>query len=1000
MNGANSTRFVTSFSDEGCWIQLIDVEEIIPPSTWTSVATPRELLEASHLLSLSRDGRATEGADGVFLPNATIATLGDAQVRALNLPEPVPFILEIRSKGTLRDQSFSFETRWYRQDGRSIAVAPVRGVELSALGNRYIVLDPVFTILRRLREFNDSPPTTLDERMAFWGELRALFYGAGAPEIKADRYLDNLRVYRATRFTLNVETRPDGSIDFDPVLMSVPQAARPSSDDVIEPEILEAPALLPADLTPTFSRRFRSADEVRSQYAVDGGVYVVFSEEARVALSAVRRAQQGTPAERKAFARSPQAHIREALEVGGFSVAPSTEQSGRQLDEIVEDLFTETQQFSERVREIGLWQKPTLPWLAAKAHGWLPPEVIPVTIEGQEYAVHLDELPELVDEMGQAVAVGQESVPYRDQDIPATDEAHSVLAAAQDAATAESAAWLAEESRREGVTKPSGPYSFKGGANDNFETEGYIAKQEARRHGGLELPLLASTLIPHQEVGVAWLQGRWEAGFKGALLADDMGLGKSYQCLAFLSWLKQQMRNGSQPSRPILVVAPTGLIPNWLNEHRRHLRAPGLGRAFVATGDNLKMYRHPDRSKDVNAGAPALRVDELRECEWIITTYETLRDYQYSFGLIPFAAAVFDEAQKIKNPGALVTNVAKHMNVDFFIASTGTPVENRLADLWSITDMIQPGYLGPLRAFSSRYEDETVPYEERLTRIAGLRGMLEAIPGRKPPGMMTRRMKDATLRGLPEKHEHIIARAMPSEQANRYALAIADGRKKLRGPSDKLHAIQALRGLSLHHIQPGSIEDTDYIASSARLAALFDTLDDVRSRGDKALVFLESLEMQKYLAALIMRRYRLDDLPMIISGEVSASKRQERVERFQGDDRFDVMILSPKAGGVGITLTKANHVIHLSRWWNPAVEDQCTDRVYRIGQEKPVHVYYLQAVHPEYGEHSFDIKLHNLLEKKRALSRDLLLPSSFSDGDTSELFDGTVTSVSNDEFGS
>jgi len=177
------------------------------------------------------------------------------------------------------------------------------------------------------------------------------------------------------------------------------------------------------------------------------------------------------------------------------------------------------------------------------------------------------------------------------------------------------------------------------------------------------------------------------------------------------------------------------------------------------------------------------------------------------------------------------------------------------------------------------------------------------------------------------------------------------------------------------------------------MSALFETLDQVRHDGDKALIFLESLEMQKYLAALIKRRYALADLPMIISGEVSGSKRQERVDRFQSDPNFDAMILSPKAGGVGLTLTRANHVIHLSRWWNPAVEDQCTDRVYRIGQDKPVHVYYLQAVHPTISEHSFDVKLHALLDRKRALSRQLLLPSSFADGDASELYNETVGSV-------
>lgn len=169
----------------------------------------------------------------------------------------------------------------------------------------------------------------------------------------------------------------------------------------------------------------------------------------------------------------------------------------------------------------------------------------------------------------------------------------------------------------------------------------------------------------------------------------------------------------------------------------------------------------------------------------------------------------------------------------------------------------------------------------------------------------------------------------------------------------------------------------DYIGWSARLGQTISLLDTIKGRREKALVFLESLDLQAVLAVKLKERYRLDRLPYVINGSVPGAMRQKYVQAFQDEQgEFDVMILSPKAGGVGLTLTSANHVIHLSRWWNPAVEDQCTDRIYRIGQEKEVHVYYPLAIHgqPHLRDYSFDLKLHELLERKRSMSREVLLP--------------------------
>jgi hypothetical protein len=200
-----------------------------------------------------------------------------------------------------------------------------------------------------------------------------------------------------------------------------------------------------------------------------------------------------------------------------------------------------------------------------------------------------------------------------------------------------------------------------------------------------------------------------------------------------------------------------------------------------------------------------------------------------------------------------------------------------------------------------------------------------------------------------------------------------------------LAVVQQLREISLHPMQPGEAQPVEYISASSRFLSLFTILDDVKSKDEKALIFVDRNLVEAYLARLIQTRYSLNRLPSIINGEVAGAKRQSFVDAFQSRSGFDVMILSPKAGGVGLTLTAANHVIHLSRWWNPAVEDQSTDRAYRIGQRKPVHVYYLQATLDDRPSHSFDERLHGLLVKKRALSRDLLWPFQTDEDDATAL---------------
>ena len=420
---------------------------------------------------------------------------------------------------------------------------------------------------------------------------------------------------------------------------------------------------------------------------------------------------------------------------------------------------------------------------------------------------------------------------------------------------------------------------------------------------------------------------------------------------------------------PILIVAPTGLLANWEKEHKLHLHEPVLGELCRAYGRHLRILKTAS-SRDIDRGAPALDHRRIQQANWVLTTYETLRDHHMSFAAIPFACVVFDEMQKVKSPTSLLTRAAKTVNANFTLGLTGTPIENQLADLWCIMDIIDAGCLSDLKSFSNKYHPDDEKALEELHKM-----LLDVSKGDDLPPML-RRMKTDELDGLPQKKIYIRKRPMPETQARIYANIVTRAKQPEFGPM--LETLHLLRGVSLHPIWPPAGEVTDeqsFIAQSARLTETFVIFDEIAARREKALIFLESLDLQEHLALMIKRRYGLRRRPLQINGDVAGEKRQTLVDEFQTErGTFDVMILSPRAGGVGLTLTTANHVIHLSRWWNSAVEDQCTDRVYRIGQDQTVHVYYPMAVHPLYRDSSFDELLNALLTRKRELSERMLVP--------------------------
>ncbi|WP_333848559.1 DEAD/DEAH box helicase [Phaeobacter italicus] len=364
---------------------------------------------------------------------------------------------------------------------------------------------------------------------------------------------------------------------------------------------------------------------------------------------------------------------------------------------------------------------------------------------------------------------------------------------------------------------------------------------------------------------------------------------------------------------------------------------------------------------------------------WLLTTYTTLANYQHSLGRVPFSAMVMDEIQNIKNRTTLASKAVEAMNADFRLGLTGTPIENAAIDIWTIMDRIAPGCLGSGVDFRERYAQPNAENMSELhARVFKPRGTM--------PPLGLRRLKDEVARDLPVKRRFLHPRLMPKVQADAYdraQLKLANG-----GPSAALKMLHHIRSVSVHPGDTGAPPPDQFIAKSARLDAVIDILHRIQAVNERVLVFIEHREMQFRFAEIVRHIFGLDRID-IINGDTLIPKRQEIVNRFQSrlnaDSCFDMLILGPKAAGTGLTLTAATHVIHLSRWWNPAVEEQCNDRVHRIGQTRPVSVHIPMALHPELGAESFDCLLQSLMQRKRKLAEQALWPIGDSPADVTSL---------------
>lgn len=519
----------------------------------------------------------------------------------------------------------------------------------------------------------------------------------------------------------------------------------------------------------------------------------------------------------------------------------------------------------------------------------------------------------------------------------------------------------------------------------NIDDIDYIEARKILSSEGVSplLPVALKTrqkLKQHQLEGVAWLQHLWSHTpdrCRGALLADDMGLGKTLQLLTFII----RCLEDDPELKPVLVVAPVSLLENWLEEIEKFF-CPNAIPIITLYGDSLADKRCSKQELDDQLQEQGvtrlLKVGWLGNAKLVLTTYETLRDLEFSLAAQKWSIMVCDESQKIKNPNAMVTRAAKKQNVQFKIACTGTPVENTLSDLWCTYDFIQPGLLGALNEFGKKYRR---PIEAKTDQQKCMVEELRAII--KP--QIIRRTKKEVAKDLPTKIESPDCQSLPISDYQRklYAHAISifknrDNVDQATSFTSHLGLIQYLRRLCSDPRQIGhqwcdndNIEEI--LQTSPKMLWLMRALNEIKQKDEKVIIFCEFRDLQRTLRHCIANRFSI--IPDIINGDTSASSsnansRQKRLKIFQEKPGFGVIVLSPLAVGFGVNIQAANHVIHFTRPWNPAKEDQATDRAYRIGQTKDVYVYYPIITADDFI--TFDSKLDTLLKFKRELATDML----------------------------
>lgn len=864
------------------------------------------------LATLVDNGYAYASKEGCLLPYENIYLLDEDERILLGVPQPYDKAMRLVGTSMLNLSDFEYKVEFltYVPDGELIVCE--RGGNILVKGrDKYLLNEAQYALLNRVDAFNSTPEEdkTTDYNLRCFAEIKALAEQAGC---QLDSYLENENVYAPERIKIEIG-RDDEGFTVEPAV------------DIEEND--------------KFQTYFDKMRKVQAQYPVqrENGerVRIVLNKEQKENLHYLKE-QCGKHKTRE-------------------EIQKMIEQPTEYFDPNAFDL---SELYSDRVIEIGVYKPKFYPFICPYKSCWIAGATVEtpqngttkVTINSEE------ELEKLKREIQSAKENKKGIVEYNKTQLDIED-----------------AMFLAQTAEKQ-LKDPSQPAKVESEngnearnvliIEENAEELGFAVKERIIEKGDKYTlftdPFLQEgfSLKDHQKEGVAWLQHLYKSKASGCLMADDMGLGKTLQILYFIDWHSRKYAN----HKPYLIVAPISLLENWKNEYERFFMQPRM---------KINMLT----SKDVTRKFDKSIVDKMQKMDIILTNYESLRISQLNFCAVEFDVVALDEAQKIKSPGTLVTNAAKALKCNFKIAMTGTPVENSLLDLWCIMDFCVPGLLGNAKAFAAQYQN---PLKKEDTDIVALGNEVHDKLG----VYFMRRLKKDAAKDLPDKIELKEKVLMPPVQKEAYASVVNDYTSGIQ--PNMLVTIMHLREVSEHpYLYDSTLlnhETDEIVDTSARLQATIKFLDEIKKKEEKVIIFVERKETQKMLQKLCLKRYGIitkiinGDTPSIVRRNMpNKQSRQSSIDEFQAVDGFNVIIMSPVAAGMGLNVTAANHVIHYSRHWNPAKENQATDRAYRIGQTKDVFVYYPMAVRSDIK--SFDETLDDLLSRKTSLATSTIFPT-------------------------
>ena len=864
------------------------------------------------LATLVDNGYAYASKEGCLLPYENIYLLDEDERILLGVPQPYDKAMRLVGTSMLNLSDFEYKVEFltYVPDGELIVCE--RGGNILVKGrDKYLLNEAQYALLNRVDAFNSTPEEdkTTDYNLRCFAEIKALAEQAGC---QLDSYLENENVYAPERIKIEIG-RDDEGFTVEPAV------------DIEE--------------NGKFQTYFDKMRKVQAQYPIqrENGerVRIVLNKEQKENLHYLKE-QCGKHKTRE-------------------EIQKMIEQPTEYFDPNAFDL---SELYSDRVIEIGVYKPKFYPFICPYKSCWIAGATVEtpqngttkVTINSEE------ELEKLKREIQSAKENKKGIVEYNNAQLDIED-----------------AMFLAQTAEKQ-LKDPSQPAKVESEngnearnvliIEENAEELGFAVKERIIEKGDKYTlftdPFLQEgfSLKDHQKEGVAWLQHLYKSKASGCLMADDMGLGKTLQILYFIDWHSRKYAN----HKPYLIVAPISLLENWKNEYERFFMQPRM---------KINMLT----SKDVTRKFDKSIVDKMQKMDIILTNYESLRISQLNFCAVEFDVVALDEAQKIKSPGTLVTNAAKALKCNFKIAMTGTPVENSLLDLWCIMDFCVPGLLGNAKAFAAQYQN---PLKKEDTDIVALGNEVHDKLG----VYFMRRLKKDAAKDLPDKIELKEKVLMPPVQKEAYASVVNDYTSGIQ--PNMLVTIMHLREVSEHpYLYDSTLlnhETDEIVDTSARLQATIKFLDEIKKKEEKVIIFVERKETQKMLQKLCLKRYGIiakiinGDTPSIVKRNMpNKQSRQSSIDEFQAVDGFNVIIMSPVAAGMGLNVTAANHVIHYSRHWNPAKENQATDRAYRIGQTKDVFVYYPMAVRSDIK--SFDETLDDLLSRKTSLATSTIFPT-------------------------